>query len=54
MMFFEPLFSLFLVLISAEALELGSRAITEDLYSLSIIRRSWWKLWKRTFKLYLM
>ena len=33
MMFFEPLFSLFLVLISAEALELGSRAITEDLYS---------------------
>ena len=54
MMFFEPLFSLFLVLISTEALELGSRAITEDLFALSIIRSSWWKLWKQTFKVYLM
>ena len=54
MMFLGPLFSLFLVLISTEALELGSRAITEDLFAISIIRRSWWKLWKRTFKLYLM
>jgi hypothetical protein len=38
-----PLFSLSDVLISTEARELGSRAITEDLLAVMLSRRSWWK-----------
>lgn len=38
-----PLFSLLNILISTEAFELSSRAITEDLMLLMLSRRSWWK-----------
>ena len=37
----HPLFRFFILTIDAQ--ELASRAITEDLYLLRLIRKSWWK-----------